>query len=71
MRELRRLIQSATYERTLSSKQNGIPTAKTYFKRRFKDPYILRVLDLPELHSEKDLEKSNYPQFTKIHFRSG
>lgn len=58
MRELRRQIQSATYERTLLSKQTVSPTAKHISKDVFKDPYIFEFLDLPELHSEKDLEKA-------------
>lgn len=58
MRELRRQIQTATYERTMLSKQIVSPAEKQISKDVFKDPYIFEFLDLPEQHSEKDLEKS-------------
>lgn len=58
MRELRRQIQTATYERTMLSKQMGSPPAKQISKDVFKDPYIFEFLDIPDQHSEKDLEKS-------------
>lgn len=58
MRELRRQIQTAAYERTMLSKQMVSPSAKQISKDVFKDPYIFEFLDLPELHSEKDLEKA-------------
>lgn len=56
--ELRRQIQSAFFERTmmgntfLSSAQTNLPV------NLFKDPYIFEFLDLPDIHSEKDLEKA-------------
>ena len=59
--ELRRQIRTATFERTMLSKeqqkitstlQNQLP------QNLFKDPYIFEFLQLPESHSEKDFEKA-------------
>jgi len=56
--ELRRHIQTAAFERimlsdkTLDAKQSSLPSGL------FKDPYIFEFLDLPEVHSEMDLEKA-------------
>lgn len=58
MRELRRQIQTATYERTMLSKQIVSSTATQLTVNIFKDPYIFEFLDLPDGHSEKDLEKA-------------
>lgn len=58
MRELRRQIQTATYERTMLSKQIVSPTATQLPENVFKDPYVFEFLDLPDGHSEKDLEKA-------------
>ncbi len=61
MKELRRQIRTATFERTMLSKeqqkitstlQNQLP------QNLFKDPYIFEFLQLPESHSEKDFEKA-------------
>ncbi|MCB0515391.1 MAG: DUF1016 family protein [Bacteroidetes bacterium] len=61
MRELRRQIKTATFERTMLSKeqqkitsmlQNQLP------QNLFKDPNIFEFLQLPESHSEKDFEKA-------------
>ena len=56
--ELRRQIQSAVFERTMLS--NPIVTAlRTQLPQNlFKDPYIFEFLDLPDGHSESDLEKA-------------
>ncbi len=58
-RELERQINSGVFERTMLSKQKLStllreihPTAETVFK----DKYIFEFLDLPEQHSETDLE---------------
>lgn len=59
--ELRRQIKTASFERTmLAKKQNLIVSSlPTQFPTGvFKDPYIFEFLDLPEVHSEKDLEKA-------------
>lgn len=59
--ELRRQIKTASFERTiLAKKQNQIVSSlPTQFPTGvFKDPYIFEFLDLPEAHSEKDLEKA-------------
>lgn len=58
MRELRRQLNTGFFERTmlsstiLSSVQTNLP------ENFFKDPYIFEFLDLPDGHSEKDLEKA-------------
>ena len=56
--ELRRQIKTATFERTMlanpivSALQTQLP------QNLFRDPYIFEFLDLPDTHSETDLEKS-------------
>lgn len=58
MRDLRRQLSSGYFERTILSQkldrecQSPIPTGL------FKDPYIFEFLDIPDTHSEKDLEKA-------------
>ncbi len=56
--ELRRQINSAVFERSLMANQivSSLPTQ--FPTGVFKDPYVFEFLDLPELHSEKDLEKA-------------
>ncbi len=58
MRELRRQLNSAVFERSLMANQivSSLPTQ--FPTGIFKDPYVFEFLDLPELHSEKDLEKA-------------
>ncbi len=61
MRELRRQIKTATFERTMLSKgqQKLTSTVKGQLPQNlFKDPYIFEFLQLPESHSEKDFEKA-------------
>ena len=65
-RELERQINSSVYERTMLNKQKLStllreihPTAETVFK----DKYIFEFLDLPEQHSENDLEKALIENF--------
>lgn len=58
MRELRRQLSSGYFERTILSDKK-VPATLTQFPQNlFKDPYIFEFLDLPEGHTEKDLEKA-------------
>lgn len=54
--ELRRQIQTAAYERSILSQQKAATISATLPQHLFKDPYIFEFLDLPDVHSEKDLE---------------
>jgi predicted nuclease of restriction endonuclease-like (RecB) superfamily len=59
--ELRRQIKTASFERSMLAKnQNKIVSKRpTQFPTNiFKDPYIFEFLDLPDGHSENDLEKA-------------
>lgn len=56
--ELRRQIQSAVFERTMLSTQKVSALRTRLPENLFKDPYIFEFLDLPDSHSEKDLEKA-------------
>ncbi len=58
MRELRRQIQTATFERTMLAKPIVSAVRTQLPENLFKDPYIFEFLDLPEGHSEKDFEKA-------------
>jgi predicted nuclease of restriction endonuclease-like (RecB) superfamily len=61
MRELRRQIKTATFERTMLSKQQNkiVPQLVAKLPQNlFKDPYIFEFINLPEQHSEKDFEKA-------------
>ena len=57
-RELERALNTAQFERTMLS--NPIVSAlRTQLPQNlFKDPYIFEFLDLPDGHSENDLEKA-------------
>ncbi len=59
VRELRRQIESAAFERQVLSDNNKIihPEAAR-IRQLFKDTYITEFLDLPELYSEKDLQQA-------------
>lgn len=58
VRELERQLNTATFERTMLSSKS-ISTLQTQLPENlFKDPYIFEFLDLPDGHSEKDLEKA-------------
>lgn len=67
--ELRRQIKTASYERTLLAKASDkkpISLITQLPQNFFKDPYVFEFLDLPEIHSEKDLESAliqNLQQF--------
>lgn len=58
VRELERQIKTATFERTMLSNKlvSGVQTQLP--ENFFKDPYMFEFLDLPDGHSEKDLEKA-------------
>jgi predicted nuclease of restriction endonuclease-like (RecB) superfamily len=56
--ELRRQIKTATFERTMLAKQKVSALMTQLPKNLFKDPYIFEFLDLPDGHSETDLEKA-------------
>ncbi|MGC4129900.1 MAG: PDDEXK nuclease domain-containing protein [Bergeyella sp.] len=58
VRELERQIKSATFERTMLSKQMVSKVQTQLPENIFKDPYIFEFLDLPDGHSEKDFEKA-------------
>jgi len=58
VRELERQINSSVFERSLMANQivSSLPTQ--FPTGVFKDPYIFEFLDLPDVHSENDLEKA-------------
>ncbi len=56
--ELRRQIQTASFERTMMGNQIVSAVQTQLPEGIFKDPYIFEFLDLPETHSENDLEKA-------------
>ena len=59
VRELERLINTGTYERTMLAQKNMSEAVKQLPKSTeniFKDTYILDFLDLPVPHKEKDLQ---------------
>lgn len=57
-RELERALNTAQFERVMLS-NSIVATVRTELPQNlFKDPYIFEFLDLPDGHSEKDLEKA-------------
>lgn len=58
VRELERQLNSAVYERTTLSNQTLQKSLPQLAQNFFKDPYIFEFLELPDGHSEKDLEKA-------------
>jgi predicted nuclease of restriction endonuclease-like (RecB) superfamily len=58
MRELRRQLSTGYFERAMLSKIAISPSLKQIPSGIFKEPYIFEFLDLPDLHSENDLEKA-------------
>src|SRR3989338_6041944 len=64
-RELERQIDSGVFERTMFSKK--VSSVATQLPKKitsaFKDTYVLDFLDLPEHHSEKDLQKGLVDNF--------
>lgn len=58
VRELERQLNSASFERIMLHDKK-VTTALTQLPNNiFKDPYIFEFLNLPEVYSEKDLEKA-------------
>jgi len=58
VRELERQINSAVFERTILANKKVSTPMTQLSQNLFKDPYVFEFLDLPEGHSEKDLEKA-------------
>lgn len=58
VRELERQLNTATFERTMLSNKSISALQTQLPDNLFKDPYIFEFLDLPDGHSEKDLEKA-------------
>lgn len=58
VRDLERQLNSAVYERTTLSNQTLQQSLPQLPQNFFKDPYIFEFLELPDGHSEKDLEKA-------------
>lgn len=58
MRELRRQLNTGFFERTMLTSTHLSPKQTHLPETLFKDPYIFEFLDLPDGHSEKDLEKA-------------
>ncbi len=57
-RELERQLNSAVFERTVMANKKVSKLMTQLPENLFKDPYIFEFLDLPEIHSEQDLEKA-------------
>lgn len=57
-RELERQLNTATFERTMLSNKVVSSLTSQIQEGLFKDPYIFEFLELPDGHSEKDLEKA-------------
>jgi predicted nuclease of restriction endonuclease-like (RecB) superfamily len=58
VKQLERVINTGTYERTLLGKQIAPQIGAQISPNLFKDPYIFEFLNLPSEHSEKDFEKA-------------
>ncbi len=58
VRDLERQLNSAVFERTLLANKKASTLLTQLPQNLFKDPYIFEFLDLPDGHSEKDLEKA-------------
>lgn len=56
--EIRRQIKSASFERTMLSNKLVSAVHTQLPENFFKAPYMFEFLDLPDGHSEKDLEKA-------------
>lgn len=57
-RELERQLNSAVFERTVLANKKVSTLLTQLPQNLFKDPYIFEFLDLPDGHSENDLEKA-------------
>ncbi len=58
VRETERQLNSACYERTILADKNVATALTQIHPNLFKDPYIFEFLNLPDIYSEKDLEKA-------------
>lgn len=58
MRELRRQLNSGYFERSMLSNKKVSTSLSQLPENLFKDPYIFEFLDIPDTHSESDLEKA-------------
>src|SRR5260221_4189183 len=58
LRDLRRQLASGYFERTMLSDKKVSTLLTQLPQNLFKDPYIFEFLDLPDGHSENDLEKA-------------
>jgi predicted nuclease of restriction endonuclease-like (RecB) superfamily len=56
--DLRRQIKTATFERTILANQHASLAQAQIPSGIFKEPYIFEFLDLPDTHSENELEKA-------------
>lgn len=65
-RELERQLNSAVFERTVLANNKVPALMKKLPQNLFKDPYIFEFLDLPDGHSETDLEKALMLNLQKI-----
>lgn len=65
-RELERQLNSAVFERTVLANKKVPALMKQLPQNLFKDPYIFEFLDLPDGHSETDLEKALMLNLQKI-----
>ncbi len=66
VRELERQLNSAVYERILLADKIVSTPLTQLPKGIFKDPYIFEFLNLPEDHSEKDLQTALTENFRKF-----
>ena len=73
-RELERQISSGLFERVVIGKQS-LPPSKNELHQNmantFKDNYVFEFLNLPEEHSEDDLQKALIKQLKVLHTRIG
>jgi predicted nuclease of restriction endonuclease-like (RecB) superfamily len=58
VRDLERQLNSSAFERTVLANKKVTTLLTQLPQNLFKDPYIFEFLDLPDGHSEKDLEKA-------------
>jgi len=69
VRELERQINASFFERTMLSNQKLSPVVRVLpegIENIFKENYVLEFLNLPELHSEKDLQKQLIQQMKQF-----
>lgn len=60
VRELERQINASVFERTILADQKLAPVARVFppaVENVFRETYVLEFLNLPEIHSEADLQK--------------